>query len=167
MCSMISNSSLPSRAKWIAYHSIIEPAVCYPLICYPLINSYCSSKGITKLDSIMSSFQCSSLTLNRHFPQAILHGPTSLSVIGLPSPSYKTTKERINYFLYKIQRESFIQKSADASLIYTQLEIGSFHQFFSLSYMRYGHLVTKSMGVPIWSETEPHGLIIRPDPSFT
>ena len=33
--------------------------------------------------------------------------------------------------------------------------------------MQYGHLVTKSMGVQIWSETEPHGLILRPDPSST
>lgn len=110
----------------------------------------------------MSSFQCSSLALNRHFPRAILYGPALLGGIGLPSPSARATKERINYFLYNIRRPPFIQQSFEVSLIFMQLEIVSFQQFFSQSYLRYGHLATKSMGVQIWSETEPYGLTLWP-----
>ncbi len=155
LCHKIALLSLTSRAKWVAYCSIIEPAVCYPSV-----NSYFSPKDITKLNSVMSSFQCSSLALNRHFPRAILYGLALLGGIGLPSPSARATKERINYFLYNIRRPPFIQQSFEVSLIFMQLEIVSFQQFFSQSYLWYGHLATKSMGVQIWSETEPYGLTL-------
>jgi hypothetical protein len=49
---------------------------------------------------------CNALGLNSHFPRAILYGSTLLGGIGLPTQTQKTTKDRINYFLYNMHQPS-------------------------------------------------------------
>jgi len=44
------------------------------------------------------------------------------------------TKDRLNYFLYNICHPSEITQKFEASIIFTQLEVGAFHQFFSLPF---------------------------------
>jgi len=68
--------------------------------------------------------------LKRNFPRAILHGPTSLGGIGVPSHK-KNTWERLNYFLYYIHRDSSLKWKFDISIIYTKIEVETFRQFFS------------------------------------
>lgn len=46
--------------------------------------------------------------------------------------------------------------------MYTQLEVGLFDQFFSISFGLYSHLVTHSYCVKMWGELEPQGITLRP-----
>jgi len=78
------NSSLSSKAKWMAVTTVIEPA-----LLYPLVTSIFPLKNFQPIDSITSQMQCVSLGLNRHFPRAVLHGPMSLGGLGCPSASQK------------------------------------------------------------------------------
>ena len=42
------------------------------------------------------------------------------------------------------------------------MEVGTFDQFFSTSFLQYGHLAILTMCKQIWSETEPCGVMLRP-----
>jgi hypothetical protein len=53
------------------------------------------------------------------------------------------------------------------SIIYTQIEVGLFSQFFSTSFDNYGYLASSSFCAQLWSELEPNGLILRPASSVT
>jgi hypothetical protein len=151
------NSSLSSKAKWMAVTTVIEPALLYPLVTstFPL-------KNFQPIDSITSQMQCVSLGLNRHFPRAVLHGPMSPWGIGLPIGISKNARDRLNYFFYNIQSHSTLSTKFEMSIISTQIECGLFTQFFSTSFLTYGHLVFPSFCVQLWQELEPHGIILRP-----
>jgi hypothetical protein len=150
-------SSLSQKTKWVAITSVIEPSIIYPL----LTTSF-SPKDIKPLDSLTSQMKCLALGLNRKFPRAILHGPLSLGGIGIPSTSQKNTKDRLNYFLYNMRCPSPIHNKLDITLIYSQIEIGSFCQFFQLPFILYGHLPSSSFCVQLLSELEPKGIILQP-----
>lgn len=77
------------------------------------------------------------------------------------------TRDRINYFFFNIRRKSIIANKFDASIIYPQMEIGTFDQLFSLSFSQYSHLATISMCIQIWRETEPQGVLLRPAKNTT
>jgi hypothetical protein len=96
----------------------------------------------------MSSLQCSALGLNCHFPRALLHGSLLLGRLGIPTSKQKTTKNRINFFLCNICRHSTISQKFDASIIFTQLEVGTFLQLFviplnDMDYSLLRHFVSK------------------------
>ncbi len=55
----------------------------------------------------------------------------------------------------------------EISIIYTQIEIGRFLQFFSTSLDTYGHLVFPSYCVQLWQELEPQGITLRPAEHIT
>jgi len=55
----------------------------------------------------------------------------------------------------------------EISIIYTQIEIGLFLQFFSTSFDTYGHLVFPSYCVQLWQELEPQGITFRPAEHIT
>jgi len=156
------NSSLSQKAKWVAISTVIEPA-----IIYSLVNSYFSKEEFTLIDSLMSQIKCVALGLNRHFPRALLHGPLLLGGLGVPPTLQKNAKDRLNYFLFNMRCPSTISQKFDISIVYTQIEIGTFEQFFSISYNEYGHLVFPSYCVQIWQEMEPQGIIIRPAEGLT
>jgi hypothetical protein len=99
------NSSMPNKAKWIAVTTVIEPA-----IIYPLLNTTFSPKDISPIDSCLSQMKCSALGLNRNFPRAVLHGPTGLGGLGIPSICQKNIKDLITYFLYNLCRPSPIRE---------------------------------------------------------
>lgn len=131
------NSSLSQQDKWIAVTSVIEPS-----LIYPLVSTFYYEKDIHPLDSITSEMKCLSLGLNWHFPHAILHGPTQLGGIQIPSTSQKNSKDRLTYFLYNIRGNSTITTKLNIAIIYTQVEVEFFEQFFALSYFNTGHLVS-------------------------
>jgi len=81
--------------------------------------------------------------------------------MGVPSARQKNAKDRLNYFLFNMRRPSTISMKFDISIIYTQIEVGTFDQFFSSSYQKYGHLVSPSYCVQIWQEMEPQGIILQ------
>jgi len=149
------NSSVSQKAKWAAISTILEPA-----IIYPLVNSYFSKENIKSIDSILSQMKCVALGLNRHFPRVILHGPLLLGGLGIPSSLEKNAKDRLNYFLFNTRCPSTISLKFDISIVYTQIEIGTFEQFFSTSYHEYGHLVFLTYCVQIRQEMEPQGIIV-------
>jgi len=149
------NSSVSQKAKWAAISTVLEPA-----IIYPLVNSYFSMENIKPIDSILSQMKCVALGLNRHFPRVILHGPLLLGGLGIPSSLEKNAKDRLNYFLFNTRCPSTISSKFDISIVYTQIEIGTFEQFFSTSYHEYGHLVFLSYCVQIRQEMEPQGIIV-------
>jgi hypothetical protein len=153
------NSTLSQQAKWKAVTTVIEPA-----LLYPLVNTLFSLKEFSPLDSIPLQMKCISLGLNRHFPRAILHGPCTLGGMGVPSSSQKTT---LNYFLFNIGQSSSLSMKFEISIIYTQIEIGRFLQFFSTSLDTYGHLVFPSYCVQLWQELEPQGITLRPAEHIT
>ena len=132
-----------------------------------MVTSLCSPKKSGALDSITSQLKCVALGLNRHFPRAILHGPMMLGGLGIPSSTQKYAKERLNYFLFNICCKSTIQQKLDMSIIYTQLEVVSFQQFFSIPFSEFGHLASRSFCVQVWRELEPDGIILRPFTSST
>lgn len=151
------NSSLSQKGKWAAIVTVIEPA-----IIYPFVNIFFSEKEIQPLDSLTSRMKNVALGINKNFPRAILHGSQCLGGMGIPSSSQKNTRDRLNYFLYNIHRDYTIKWKFNISIIYTQLELGSFQQFFSLSVKLYGHLPTISYCVQLWYELEPKGIHLVP-----
>jgi len=82
--------------------------------------------------------------------------------MGILSSSQKMAKECLNYFLYNIRQESSTAHKFQISIVYTQLEVGLFDQFFSISFGLYSHLVTHSYCVKIWGELELQGITLRP-----
>jgi len=82
--------------------------------------------------------------------------------IGLPIGISKNARDRLNYFFYNIQSHSTLSTKFEMSIISTQIECGLFTQFFSTSFLTYGHLVFPSFCVQLWQELEPHGIILRP-----
>jgi len=151
------NGTLPQCLKWIAVTSVIEPS-----IIYLLVTSSFSSRDFQPIGSITSQMKCLALGFSRKFPRAILHGPMLLGGIGIPSTSQKNTKDRLNYFLFNVRRRSTISEKIGISLIYSQIDLGSNSPMFDLPYESYGHLVTPSFCVQLWSELEPKGLLLRP-----
>jgi len=153
------NSSLLLWNRWIALSSIIEPS-----LLYPLVNTYFTSKQIQPYECIMSTLQCNALGLNSHFPRALLHSSVLLGGIGIPSQTQKTTKDRINYFLYNVQRPSITRDKFEASILFTQLEVGTRDHHLCCSYNRYGHLATISYAVQLWAECKPFRIKIKAAP---
>ena len=90
-----------------------------------------------------------------------------LGGIGIPFSSQKNTKEQLNYFLYNIRCTSTIQKKIDMTIIYMQIEVGSFQQFFPIPFQEYGHLVLPLFCVQLWQELEHKGILICPSESST
>lgn len=146
---------LPQKERWIATQTVIDPSVTYPIV-----NSYFMDNEIRPLEAILSSLQCSALGLNRHFPRALLHGSTLLGGLGLPTAKQKATRDRVNYFLFNMHNLSTISKKFSSSIIFIQLEIGTFSHFFSSDFQCYGHLATPTYCVQIWRETQPHGVTL-------
>lgn len=151
------NAPLSQLGKWLAVTTVIEPAVMYPLL-----NTYFTEQEFRPISSILSQLKCSALGLNRNFPWCTLYGPTALGGLGIPSPTQKNTKDRINYFLFNIcNKKSTNTQKLQISMIYTQLETGLFWQFFSTSYHQFGHHVIHSTCVQLWMKTEPFGLSLK------
>jgi hypothetical protein len=50
----------------------------------------------------------------------------------------------------------------EMSLIYSQIELGSYTPMFDLPFQSHGHLVSSSFCVQLWSELEPRGNVLRP-----
>jgi hypothetical protein len=148
-------SSLTKHAKWLAIEAMIELS-----LMYPLINTIFSDMDIKPVESILSNLRCSVLGLNRNFPRALLYGPALLGSLGLPSPKHKNTRHHINYFLFNCQHSSPISHKLDITILYSQLEVGIFHQFLSQPYHRYRHLATTSFICQIWKETEQHEITL-------
>jgi hypothetical protein len=90
-------SSLKPKAKLMALESVISPAVLYPMV-----NVLFRQSNFHPIDSILSQLYCSTLGLNRNFLRAVLHSPTCLGGIGVPSPKHRITRDHINYFLYNV-----------------------------------------------------------------
>lgn len=111
--------------------------------------------------------RCTALGLNKNCPRGIIHGPPLLGGMGIPSPHQKITKDRINYFLYNIRWKSDIHQQLNISIIYSQIEVGLFHQFFAIPFNWYGHLATQSFCVQIWRKNEPFGLQVHPSSNST
>jgi hypothetical protein len=139
------NSSMSSNVKWTAVTTVIEPSIIYPL----LTVSY-SHSDIAPIDSIISQMKCSALGLNRNFPRAVLHGPPYLGGMGISSIQQKNTKDLITYFLYNLHRPSPIREKIEVSVIYTQMEVGTFSQFFRIPFEVYGHLATMVTCIHLW-----------------
>jgi hypothetical protein len=119
------NSSLSQKNRWIALSSIIEP-----LLSYPLVATYFTPKETQPYQSIISNLQCNALSLNSHFPRTLLHGSIMLGGMGIPTQTHKTTKDRLNYFLYNVRRPSIVRDKQETSIIFTQLEVGTSQLFF-------------------------------------
>lgn len=98
---------------------------------------------------------------NDYFPCALLHGSTLLGGIGIPTPTHKATKETIDYFFFNVCHSSPIRDKLEASLIFTQLEIGTFQHFFTSLFSHYSRLATTSLGVQSCRETQPCGIELR------
>ncbi len=112
----------------------------------------------------LSQAQCNTLGLNRNFSRAILHGPYFLGGIGNPTIDGKNICNRLNYVLYHLRRNTIVGQKLAATLIFAQLEIGTFDSFVTQPYSSYGHLATPTQGTQIWLETEPAGLTLRASP---
>jgi len=125
----------------MALESVISPAVLYPMV-----NVLFRQSNFHPIDSILSQLYCSTLGLNRNFLRAVLHSPTCLGGIGVPSPKHRITRDHINYFLYNVWRPLDICHKLELSIIYTQLEVGMFTQFFALPFSMYGDLATPYFG---------------------
>ena len=152
-----SNAFMSSKAKWIAITTIIETA-----LLYLIVTTSFTDKDILPLDSLTTRMKCLALGLNRNFPRAILHGTSLLGGIGIPSSSQNNTKDRNNYFLYNLWHDTSLSYQFNISITYTQIEIGTFTQFFTLPYSTYGHLATTSYCTQLWRELEPKGLLLQP-----
>ncbi len=74
---------------------------------------------------------------NSHFPRALLHGSVLLGGIGIPTQTHKTTKDRLKYFLYNVRRPSITRDKLEASILFTQLKVGTSRLFFLCSYNQY------------------------------
>jgi hypothetical protein len=60
-----------------------------------------------------------------------------------------------------------LEKKFNVSIIYTQLEVGTFDQLFSTSFTQYSRLAMTRMCVQIWRRTEPNGLLLKPSTDAT
>jgi len=82
----------------------------------------------------IANLQCNALTLNSHFPRALLHGSVILGGMGIPTQTHKTTKGqlKLNFFLYNVRRPSITQDKLEASILFKQLEAGTSQLFFLL-----------------------------------
>jgi hypothetical protein len=149
-------SCLLSYTKWLAVETVIDPA-----IMYPMVNTYFSESEFKPIESLLCQLKYSALGLNRNFPRAILYGSMCLGGLGIPSLNHKNTTNRINYFLFNIRQNTFTGHKYHFSIIYTQLEIGIFNNFFSSPFHTYGHLATHSMATQICKETEQYIFILR------
>jgi hypothetical protein len=152
----IKHSKLSKQAKWTAVTTILEPAVLYPLMA---VNS--AKKDLEKIDKILTTFKCSALGLNEHFPRVVLHGPMALGGMSLPNTIKKTTSTRLTYFFYHTRLNTQIGKKLDASITFLQYEAGLFDQFLTLPFSQYGHLCTTTLIKTIWGETEPSNIQLR------
>jgi hypothetical protein len=137
---------MSKRERWVTLNSVIEPAIIYPMVTV----SY-TRQEFHPIQSGISQLQCAALGLNRNFSHAVLHSSPLLGGLGIPSPTQKNTKDGVNCFFYNIRRDSIISKKLAISIIYTQLESGCFQQFFTCSFLQYGHLVTQTFCVQMWS----------------
>jgi hypothetical protein len=54
----------------------------------------------------------------------------------------------------------------EASVLFTQLEVGTQDQFLTCSSLQYGHLATISFAVQLWSECEPFGIELQASKSI-
>jgi len=97
----------------------------------------------------------------------MLYGPTSLGGFGLSHPRHSNTLRRLNYFLYNCRLNSDTTKKLKLSIIYAQIETGSFMQFFSLPYKTHTHMITTSFVKQLWYELEPYGLYLKPAQNAT
>jgi hypothetical protein len=135
----IKHSKLKNTAKCTAITTILEPGVLYPMMA-----CLYDPQEIQKIEKIIARAKCPALGLNEHFPPAIHYGPYALGGLGIPSTPTKTTITRINYFLYNSRIPIKIIPKLEASIIFLQLELGIFHQFFFQPYNTYGMLGSKS-----------------------
>lgn len=70
-------------------------------------------------------------------------------------------------FCVNLQRQSTIRDKLEASILYTQLEVGTFSQFLSLPFDTYGQLATSITCFQFWHDTEPFGLHLCSAPNIT
>jgi hypothetical protein len=155
-------ATIPQKTKWIAVNSVIEQA-----LFYPLINTHYTESEVRPIESVISQLKCSALCLNRNFPRALSYGSTKLGGLGIPAPTHKVTKDRINYYLWNKRQCTNLEKKFNVSISYTQLEVGTFEQFDSIAFTQYGHLAMTIMCIQIWRETEPKVLILKPSSDVT
>jgi hypothetical protein len=79
----------------------------------------------------------------------------------------KNAKDLITYFLYNLRHPSSIRDKVEVSIIYTQMEVGSFSQFLTIPYETFGHLAAMVTCVQLWRNTEPFGLHMCPAESVS
>jgi hypothetical protein len=89
-----------------------------------------------------------------------------LLVVALSQGRFRVRDSLCSKVCNKIDYSS-LSKQFDMSIIYTQIEIGNFIQFFSLPYSFYGHLAIISYCTQLWRELEPTGLILKPSADHT
>jgi hypothetical protein len=134
-----------------------------PGVLYPLVASTCTKKDLDKIEKVIASAKCNALGLNEHFPRALLYGPSCYGGMQLPTAHASTLCDRINYFLYHIRTSTSIGQKLEISLAFLQLETGLLQPFMSSSYETYGIFATTTSLKCIWAQTEPFGLLLKPN----
>jgi hypothetical protein len=66
-----------------------------------------------------------------------------------------------------LRHPSSIRDKVEVSIIYTQMEVGSFSQFLTIPYETFGHLAAMVTCVQLWRNTEPFGLHMCPAESVS
>jgi hypothetical protein len=127
---------------------------------YPMVNTLFSDGEFNPIESKLLQLRCSALGLNGNFPRC-------LGGLGLISPKHKNTTNCINCFLFNLRQNTNVGGKYEMSILFTQLEVGPFDQFFSMPYVTFGHLASLSMCHQLWWETEPFGVMLRPMEGIT
>lgn len=71
----------------------------------------------------------------------------------------------INYFLFHTRYNTKVGEKLNASLSCLQIECGTFQHFLSSSFLQYRHYATNTLLKCLWEETEPQGMVLRPEES--
>lgn len=138
---------------------ILEPGVIYPLMAVTSTRNY-----LDRIDKILTTFECSSLGLNEHFPRAVQYGPMAPRGMALPNTISKTTASQLTYFFYHTRLNTNIGKKLDASITFLQIKFGAFQKFLSLPFCQYGPLGTNTINKTILGDTEPNNLQLHTSP---
>ena len=121
----------------------------------------CTAEDLQPTQRVLDSIACHALGLNEHFPRALLHGPTDLGGLGVPSAWAETLAEKLAYFVHHVRIDDDVGQQFKVSVAIAQLEVGVGTPFFQLPFERWGHLVTKSWVVHLWQSCSRVGLDIQ------
>ena len=149
---LINARRLYGDTRWLAFRSVLTPALFYPLPLHCFLES-----ELAKLDRQVSITAKNSLGLPRSYPTALVSGPISYGGIGSYSSYSRAGAAKVELFLRHARSNDEGGKLLHISLGHSQLELGKGTQLFDLSFLAHGAVLTKTWITHLWQFLEQSG----------